>query len=128
MSRVFLYSYKQNHNTFFSSSLEMKRVFKYLYFCPKFFLFFLTVLGPHLALNFKTNTPSETPTTRLDTEIKLIPVCSARNPNMRRDNVSIAKQVGQAGCRECHKFRINRKSDKNFSCYEKRLRNKYRKE
>ena len=90
MSRVFLYSYKQNHKAFFSSSLEMKRVLKYLYFCPKFFLFFLTVLGLHLALNFKTNTPSETPTTRLDTEIKLIPVCSARNPNMRRDNVSIA--------------------------------------
>ena len=57
----------------------MKRVLKYLYFCPKFFLFFLTVLGAHLALNFRTKTPSKTPATRLDTEIKLIPVCSARN-------------------------------------------------
>ena len=40
-------------------------------------------------------------------------------------NSTLGKRKGQEGLRDVRKFRKNRKSNKNFSCYVKRLSNKY---
>ena len=47
----------------------------------------------------------------------------ARTTNLT--NSTLTQRRGQEGLREVRKFRKNRKIDKNFSCYVKRLSNKY---
>ena len=40
-------------------------------------------------------------------------------------NSTLGKRKGQEGLQRVHKFRQNRQRNKNFSCYVKRLSNKY---